>query len=100
LYRRLILDNQTSSKSFEAKLEEAGGTLITGTVGEFSTSPNGDVHIWLRHSAHGELVGRFRVPAADSTRAARLVTAGATTELVCLGVYRSYAQVSARSCVP
>ena len=99
LYQRLVLDGQSQSKAFEEMLERQGGARVTGVVGEISIGPSGDVFIWLRHSMHGELVGRFRVPAEES-RPVRAASVGQRIEITCIGVYRSYAQVSARWCTP
>jgi hypothetical protein len=99
LYQRLILADYRQSLAFEDHLERAGGVVIAGVVGEISSSPNGDLHIWLRHSVHGELVGRFRIP-SETAKGSTPFPVGAMVELTCIGVYRSYAQVSARSCAP
>jgi hypothetical protein len=97
LYRRLVLDQRSNAAAFETVLDAHGVAGVTGQIGEMSTAPNGDVHVWLRHAEHGELVGRFRVPSLH-VRDQPAMTVGAPVTLLCAGVYRSYAQVSARAC--
>jgi hypothetical protein len=97
LYSRLVLDQRSNAAAFETVLDAHGVAGVTGQIGEMSTAPNGDLHVWLRHAEHGELVGRFRVPSVH-IHDQPAMTVGAPVTLLCTGVYRSYAQVSARSC--
>jgi hypothetical protein len=97
LYSRLVLEQRDKAAAFETVLDAHGSTSVTGQIGEMSIAPNGDLHVWLRHAEHGELVGRFRVPSLHVPDEP-VMTVGAPVTLLCTGVYRSYAQVSARSC--
>jgi hypothetical protein len=99
LYDRLILAEPSRSKQFETELEAKGTIEVSGTVGAVSPGISGEVHVWLRHPVHGELIGRFRIP-VEATKSVPPLAVGALAVLACVGVYRSYAQVSARSCTP
>jgi hypothetical protein len=97
LYERLITAERSASVVFENVLEQTGSIRVMGRIGEVSVAPDQSYHVWLRHSTNAELVGRFRI-AADDAISVKSFAIGQHVTLLCLGVYRSYAQVAARSC--